>query len=79
MSDFPAASIVVRKDDYVAAGEGPLDELAGRLVAAGKSVLCTPETVVVAATAGALRPASGQALTTAGGVAVRSGGAASAR
>ena len=38
----------MRKDDYVAAGEAPLDELAGRLVAAGKSVLYTPETVVVA-------------------------------
>jgi hypothetical protein len=48
VSDFPAASIIVRKKDYLAAGEAPLDELAGRLVAAGKSVLYTPETVVVA-------------------------------
>jgi hypothetical protein len=48
VSDFPAGSIVVRKEDYLAAGVGPLDELAGRLVAAGKSVLYTPETVVVA-------------------------------
>jgi glycosyltransferase involved in cell wall biosynthesis len=48
VSDFPAPSIVVRKDDYVAAGEGPLDELTSRLVAAGRSVLYTPETVVVA-------------------------------
>jgi len=47
VSDFPEASIVVRKDDYVAAGEGPLDELTSRLVARGRSVLYTPETVVV--------------------------------
>jgi hypothetical protein len=49
VTDFPDASIVVRKDDYVAAGEGPLDELTSRLVARGRSVLYTPETVIVAA------------------------------
>jgi hypothetical protein len=56
VSDFPATSIIVRKDDFVAAGEAPLDELAGRLVAAGKSVLYTPETVVVAPPPALFRP-----------------------
>lgn len=49
VEDFPARSIVVRKESYEAVGPGrPLEELAADLSSAGYRVLYTPETVIVA-------------------------------
>ncbi len=45
--DFPRASIVVRRDAFLAAETSPFDELVAHLVANGGLVIYTPEAVVV--------------------------------
>lgn len=58
VGDFPSRSIVVRRDDYVAAGGAEVapEQLCERLDERGRRVLYTPETVVVAPRPPLVRP-----------------------